>query len=113
MQDNYFPITGPPRINVEESTKKTELYSYVGNPTAVIIKCVWWGYPNLTLSIRKNDIDLPSGDVEVQEPTGKDMLGNLTATVITDGEEDFGTYTCHASNPLGSATYVVDINEQG
>ena len=74
---------------------------------------MWWGDPKPTLSIRKNDTALPSGDVEVQEPTGKNLLSNLTATVITDGDEDFGTYTCHASNPLGSATYVVDINEQG
>ena len=83
------------------------------NPTAVTIKCVWWGDPKPTLSIIKNDTALPSGDVEVQEPTGKNMLSYLTATVITDGDEDFGTYTCHASNYIGSANYSVDINKPG
>ena len=85
----------------------------MGNPTAVTIKCVWWGYPNPTLSIRKNDIDLPSGDVEVKEWTKEDLLSYLTATVITDSDEDFGAYTCHASNSLGSATHIVDIYKQG
>ena len=85
----------------------------MGNPTAVTIKCVWWGYPNPTLSIRKNDTALPSVDVEVKEPTGENMLSNLTATVITDDDEDFGTYTCHASNYIGSANYSVDINKPG
>ena len=85
----------------------------MGNPTAVTIKCVWWGDPNPTLSIRKNDIDLPSEDVEIQEPTGKNLLSNLTATIITDGDEDFGAYTCHASNSIGSATHIVDINKPG
>ena len=85
----------------------------MGNPTAVIIKCVWWGYPNPTLSIRKNDIDLPTGDVEVKEWTKEDLLSYLTATVITDSDEDFGEYTCHASNSLGSANHTVDIYKQG
>ena len=85
----------------------------MGNPTAVTIKCVWWGYPTPTLNIRKNDIALPSEDVEVKEPTAKDLLSYLTATVLTDGDEDFGAYTCHASNSLGSATHIVDINKQG
>ena len=83
------------------------------NPTAVTIKCVWWGDPKPILSIRKNDTALPSGDVEVKEPTGENMLSYLTATVITDGDEDFGTYTCHASNYIGSANYSVDINKPG
>ena len=74
---------------------------------------MWWGDPKPTLSIIKNDTALPSGDVEVQEPTGKNMLSYLTATVITDGDEDFGTYTCHASNYIGSANYSVDINKPG
>ena len=74
---------------------------------------MWWGYPNLRLSIRKNDITLPSENFDIQEPTGKNLLSNLTATVVTDGDEDFGAYTCHASNPLGSATHIVDINKPG
>ena len=85
----------------------------MGNPTAVAIKCVWWGYPNPTLGIRKNDIALPSGDVEIKEPTEKGLLSYLTATVITDSDEDFGAYTCHASNSLGSANHTVDIYKQG
>ena len=85
----------------------------MGNPTAVTIKCVWWGHPKPTLNISKNDIALPSEDVEIKEPTAKDLLSYLTATVITDGDEDFGAYTCHASNRLGSATHIVDINKQG
>ena len=113
MKQNYFPVIGPPRINAEKSTNRTELESYVGNPTAVTIKCVWWGYPKPILSILKNDIALPSGDVEVQEATKRDLLSYLTATVITDGDEDFGAYTCNASNSLGSATHIVDINKQG
>ena len=85
----------------------------MGNPTAVIIKCVWWGYPNPILSIRKNDIDLPSEDVEVKEPTKEDLLSYLTATVNTDSDEDFGEYTCHASNSHGSANHTVDIHKLG
>ena len=85
----------------------------MGYPTAVTIKCVWWGYPNPTLSIRKNDIALPRWDVEVKEPTEADLLSYLTATVIIDGDEDFGAYTCNASNALGSASHIVDINKQG
>ena len=85
----------------------------MGNSTAVTIKCVWWGDPKPTLGIRKNDTALPSVDVEVKEPTGENMLSNLTATVITDDDEDFGTYTCHASNSLGSANHTVDIYKQG
>ena len=74
---------------------------------------MWWGHPNPTLSIRKNDTALPSEDVKIKEPTGTDLLSYLTATVITDGDEDFGAYTCHASNSFGSATYIVDIYKQG
>lgn len=103
---------GPPRINIAESTNRTELYSYAGNPSPVTIHCVWWGHPDPTLSIRKNNKLLPSEDVQVKAPEDG-LLSYLEATVMTDGDEDFGTYTCHATNRLGSATHVVVINKAG
>ena len=101
---------GPPRIHYGESTNQTQVYSYVGNPSSVTINCVWWGFPKPTLSIRKDNEQLPSKDVSIK--TTK-LLSYLQATVLTNDEEDFGTYTCHASNEYGSATHLVIINKAG
>lgn len=103
-------VYGPPRIHYGESTNQTQLYSYVGNPSSVTMNCVWWGFPKPTLSIRKDNEQLPSKDVSTK--TTK-LLSYLQATVLTDDEEDFGTYTCHASNEFGSATHLVIINKAG
>lgn len=105
-------IPGPPRINIEESSNRTEVYSYAGNPSPVTIRCVWWGYPKPTLSIRKGGKLLPSQDVKVNFPEGS-LLSYLEATVLTNEDGDFGEYTCHASNIHGSATHVVVINKAG
>lgn len=105
-------FSGPPRINFDESTNITDLYSYVGNPSPITIHCVWWGYRKPTLSIRKDDKPLPSEDVSVRAPQDS-FLSYLEATVTTDTDEDFGAYTCHASNSFGSAAHVVVISEAG
>ena len=70
------------------------------------IKCVWWGYPVPEVSIRKDDKALPSEDVQTEPP-------RLEATVNVKGDEDFTTYTCHATNVHGSASYDVTINKAG
>ena len=98
-------IPGPPRINLEESSS-SKLYSFIDNPTPVTIICHWWGYPIPALSIRKNNKALPSEDVQVD---GR----RLQATVKIDSEDDFGNYTCHASNRFGDATYVLSVTKAG
>lgn len=98
-------IPGPPRINLEESSS-SKLYSFIDNPTPVTIICHWWGYPIPALGIRKNNRALPSEDVQVNDRT-------LEATVKIDSEDDFGNYTCHASNTFGDASYVLSVTKAG
>lgn len=98
-------ILGPPRINLEKSSF-SQLYSYIDNPTPVTIICYWWGYPIPALSIKKNNKALPSEDVKID---GR----RLEATVKIDSEDDFGNYTCHASNRFGDATYDLSIMKAG
>ena len=103
-------LLGPPRLNYEKSTNQTQLFSYLGNPTPINISCVWWGYPEPKLSIQKDGIDLPSQIVSLKTD---DFLSYLEVSLLTNKEDDFGNYTCHASNSFGSASHVVVINKQG
>lgn len=98
-------ILGPPRINLEKSSS-SELFSYIDNPSPVTIICYWWGYPVPALDIKKNNNALPSDDVKVDGP-------RLEATVKIDSEDDFGSYTCHASNRFGDATYDISVMKAG
>ncbi|XP_044166549.1 neural cell adhesion molecule 2-like [Acropora millepora] len=100
---------GLPRLNVEKSTNQTQLYSFVGSPIPVIISCVWWGYPKPKLTIQKDNTDLPSQYVSLKTD---DFLSYLTVSVLTVTDDDFGAYTCNASNSFGSASHVVVINKQ-
>lgn len=104
-KDIQVTVYGPPRINLEESSS-SKLYSFIDNPTPVTIICHWWGYPIPALSIRKNNKALPSEDVQVD---GR----RLQATVKIDSEDDFGNYTCHASNRFGDASYVLSVTKAG
>lgn len=98
-------ILGPPRINLEKSSS-SNLYSYIDNPTPVTIICHWWGFPVPELSIKKNNKALPSEDVKIDGP-------ELEATIKIDSEDDFGNYTCHASNKFGDATYDLSVTKAG
>ena len=95
---------------MEKSTNQTQQYSFVGSPTPITISCVWWGYPKPKLTIQKDNIDLPSQDVSLKTD---DFLSYLTVSVVTVKDDDFGAYTCSASNSFGSASHVVVINKQG
>lgn len=109
-QEITVTVRGPPRLNVEKSTNQTQQYSFVGSPTPITISCVWWGYPKPKLTIQKDNTDLPSQDVSLKTD---DFLSYLTVSVVTVKDDDFGAYTCSASNSFGSASYVVVINKQG
>lgn len=98
-------VNGPPRINLEKSSSST-LYSFVGNPSPVTIKCLWWGYPVPDIGIKKDNKELAREDVQTVPP-------RLEATVSVRSDEDFTTYTCHATNVYGSASYDVAINKAG
>ena len=98
-------ILGPPRINLEKSSSSS-LYSYIDNPSPVKIICLWWGCPIPALSIKKNNKALPSKDVKIDGP-------RLEASVTIDSEDDFGIYTCHASNTHGEDNYVLSVMKAG
>ena len=49
---------------------------------------------------------MPSEDVQINGP-------RLEATLKIDSEDDFGNYTCHASNTFGDATYVLSVTKAG
>ena len=70
------------------------------------ITCYWWGFPVPDLSIKKNNKALPSDDVRIDGP-------RLEVTVTIKDEDDFGDYTCHASNTYGEATYVLSVMKAG
>ena len=97
-------------MNLEKSTNQTQLYSFVGSPTPITISCVWWGYPKPKLTIQKDNTDLLSQNVSLKTD---DFLSYLTVSVVTVKDDDFGAYTCSASNSFGSASHVVVINKQG
>ena len=95
---------------MEKSTNQTQLYSFVGSPIPINISCVWWGYPKPKLTIQKDNTDLPSQNVSLKTD---DFLSYLTVSLLTVTDDDFGAYTCNASNSFGSASHVVVINKQG
>ena len=70
------------------------------------IKCLWWGYPVPDIRITKGNKELPSEEVQSNPP-------RLEAIVTVKNDEDFTTYTCHATNVYGSASYDVAINKAG
>lgn len=98
-------VNGPPRINLDKSSP-SNLYSFIGNPSPVTIKCLWWGSPVPDIRITKGNKELPSEEVQSNPP-------RLEATVTVKNDEDFTTYTCHATNVYGSASYDVAINKAG
>lgn len=88
-------ITVKPAVN--EIRSNSEVYSYVGNPYKVPIRCVFFGVPTPLVTVYKNDTNLTSGTESVRYD------------VKTKTIEDFGDYVCTGVNIHGNSSHTVKV----
>ncbi|KAK3711748.1 hypothetical protein QZH41_020137, partial [Actinostola sp. cb2023] len=82
---------------VNEHASDSKVYSFVGNPNKVRIRCVFFGIPKPSVNMTKGGVALGNG------------MKLVEYFLKTDNVNHFGDYICTAKNIHGEATYTVKL----
>ena len=100
-----FIFADPPLLVLERSTTKT-LYSSVDNNEEISMNCVFDGSPVPLVRFQKFGFEINSSRITYGP-------GSASYKLIVRSEDDFGFYTCVATNARGRASHFMQVYNRG
>lgn len=94
-----------PVLNKERSTPKT-IYSSLDDKNEISVTCVFEGYPVPRVRLKTMGVELNNSGISY-------AAGSVTYKFVVKSENDFGFYTCEATNSRGSASYLIELYMPG
>ena len=99
----FFAVS--PVLNKERSTPKT-IYSSLDDKNEISVTCVFEGYPVPRVRLKTMGVELNNSGISY-------AAGSVTYKFVVKSENDFGFYTCEATNSRGSASYLIELYMPG
>ena len=90
-----------PSLNRETSTSKT-IYSSLGSNEDFTLNCVFDGFPVPRVRFKKMGVELNNSGITYGP-------GSASFKFSVKSENDFGFYTCEATNHRGSASHFIEV----
>lgn len=100
-----FIFADPPVLVRERSTTKT-IYSSADSNEEIAMNCVFDGSPVPLVRFQKFGVEINSSSITYGP-------GSASYKLIARSEDDFGFYTCVATNAIGRASHFIEVYNRG
>lgn len=94
-----------PVFSRKRSTSKT-IYSSIDSNREITLNCVFEGYPVPRVRFKRMGVELNNSGISYE-------AGSASYNFFVKSENDFGFYTCEATNDRGSAYHFIEVYKPG
>ena len=104
---HIFPLlfADSPVFSRKRSTSKT-IYSSIDSNREITLNCVFEGYPVPRVRFKRMGVELNNSGISYE-------AGSASYNFFVKSENDFGFYTCEATNDRGSANHFIEVYKPG